>query len=276
MELSSEGLPKRSLRLIAHRVFGDRAPIRPFGMIGKAPFHGVELDVRCDGTAEAWIDHAPLFMMRARRNRQVPKSFRAAMHFLAVHVPSLEMVLLDIKSVAAAEWVGAYIAQTPPRFEVVFACWHAEEAAVLRRHLPQAVILYCLAPIFAHKAPRGRFRDLYLSNSYPFLSTARRFAPQHDKPNCHNINIKLMARGELAMTLPPEVDGLCVHRLFCSPELAAFTKARNLRLAVYGLCGRSEDKLRDIAPYIDYAIIRKAARDLPAATSSNRDRAIET
>lgn len=263
----------QTTRYIAHRVFGDRAPISPFLNENDPPFHGVELDVRCGTEGEAWIYHAPVFQLRSRRIRQVPKPFADAMAFLAEHMPAFEVVMLDIKSVEAAAKVGAYLSATRPPFEVVCNCWHPDEVAELRRHSGVTTIYYCIAPIFARRALPGRFRDLYLSNSYPFLSTRRNFDPKLAKQNRHNINIKLISKRKLTATLPRGIHGICVHRIFCSPELMGFVAARKLQLAVYGLGKTAREKVESMSGGVTYAIIRRSMPDRRSETSNNLHKA---
>ncbi len=263
----------RPLRLIAHRVFADEAPLAPIRLVGGAPCSGVELDIRCAADGEPWVYHAPVFQIRTERRKRVPKPFGAAMRFLAEHTPWVEVVLLDVKSMEAAAAVSRHLAYNPPPFEVVFTCWHPDEAAVLRLRLPEARILFCVAPIFARRAPR-RLRDLYVYNSYPFVSSRRRFAPKLGKENRHNINVKLICSRRLAAALPRQIDGLCVHRIFCSDDLPAFAEQRGLELAVYGLDIKREARLREVGAFADYAIIRGAAQAPRSKPMHSLDRAI--
>jgi glycerophosphoryl diester phosphodiesterase len=263
----------RQIRLIAHRVFADEAPLAPIRLAGGAPCHGVELDIRCAPNGEAWVYHAPVFQFRTERKKRVPKPLHEAIRFLADHTPWVETVLLDVKSIEAAAAVSRQLAYDPPPFETVFTCWHADEARILRERLPEAEILFCVAPIFARRAPR-RLRDLYLYNSYPFVSSSRRFAPKHAKENRHNINVKLICSRRLAAVLPRQIDGLCVHRIFCSDELAEFAEARDLRVAVYGLDRKRADRVEALSAMADYAIIRGAAQAPRSATTHSLDTAI--
>ena len=262
----------RPIRLIAHRVFADEAPLAPIRLVGGAPCHGVELDIRCAPDGEPWVYHAPVFQLRTERRKRIPKPLPEAIRFMADHMPWVEVVLLDVKSVEAAAAVSRHLAYNPPPFDVVFTCWHPDEAAILRQRLPDAKVMFCIAPIFARRAPR-RLRDLYLYNSYPFVSSRRRFAPKHGKENRHNINVKLICSRRLSAALPREIDGLCVHRIFCSDDLAAFADARGLGLAVYGLDLRREDRLREVGGIADYAIIRGAAQARQSAPMHSLDTA---
>ena len=246
---------KRKLRYIAHRVFDDDRPIEPFPVSDNLPCDGVELDVRSDESGAPVIWHGPVFRLR-RKNRQIPKALTDAVDFLTTYASSLEVIMIDVKSAAAAEAVGRVLQKLQCGFEFVFTCWHWDDARILRLHMPKAQILFCMAPIFAPRAPSGRKRDLYLSNSFPFISTRSRFSPNPDKANRHNINVKLITRRRPSLLLPPEVNGICAHRIFWSDRLVDYVEERELRAAVYGLPNRRTGRLADIGNFADYAIIR--------------------
>ena len=260
------------MRFIAHRVFGDHQPIQPIESVRSLPLHGVELDVRLSTSGEPVIDHAPVFMLRSHRRAQIPKSFHAAIHFLSTRLPTLEYVLLDIKSGEAASAVGLYLAgRDDLPFEVIFNCWHADDVLALKAALPDAFVLFCLAPVFTRRIPRGRFRDLYLFNSFPFVHSRQGFRPKEDKPNRHNINVKLISRETLNAYLPRAIDGLCVHRVFCAPELVAFAQSRGLKVAVYGLRYEKPAMLDRVRPFADFAMVRGTRRARPKAPSNSLD-----
>ncbi|MFO7856514.1 MAG: hypothetical protein R6V44_15110 [Paracoccaceae bacterium] len=253
---ASAPAPKIPARLIAHRVFDDGAPLGAASVADLDRFDGIELDIRCGEDGEPHIEHAPVFRLRSRRKR-VPQRFDAALEFLSARTPELRTVLLDLKSAAAADGVGRLLARNPPPFETVFNCWHAADVAALRRRLPSARVLFAVAPIFARRAPRGRLRDLYLCNSYPFLHHRRGYRPPEGKANGHGINVKLISTRRLSAFLPPAVDGLCVHRLFCNADLLDFARARGLGLAVYGLDPDKPERIARVAAFADYAIVSR-------------------
>lgn len=254
------------MQVIAHRVFPDADPIEPFGTSGALQLDGVELDVRVDAAGAAVIDHAPLLLLRRRRLAQAPKSLAATVSFLAEEMPELELLLLDVKSARAAEAVARQLPTLAPPFRLVFACWHAATAKVLREAFPESEVHYCLVPIFADRVPRTTRRDLYLCNSFPFIHSRRRFSPADDKANAHAVNVRLMKPETLKLL--GGVDGICVHGLFCTPELINTARARDLRLSVYGLkAGRR--RLAKLAPLIDYGIVRGLLRDQSGTTSNS-------
>ena len=255
------------MQLIAHRLYDDAAELR---QVDRRRLHGVqgaELDIRCDETGEAVIHHSPVFRARSGAPRDPRKPLRDAVGFLGEIAPHLQTLLLDVKTVDAAGRAAEAVARERPRFDVAFACWRADEVATIRAALPGALILFCVAPIFLRRTPRGRLRDLYICNSFPFITSARGFVPKLDKPNRHNINVKLICKDRLAARLPRGVDGMCVHRLFHREELIDFAAARGLRTAVYGLpaCDHPRtDALRGVA---DFAIVkrpRSGERSAPA------------
>ena len=251
------------MQLIAHRVFADNRPFEPLSLHGGYHLSGVEMDVRSDERGKAFIDHAPVFQLRASRRRTIPKSLQGAVHYLANAYPDLDVLMLDVKSEAAAEAAGRYIAETPPPFRLVFNCWHGKDVAALRRYVPDAVVYFCIVPILARRIPKGRFRDLYVCNSFPFVSSRHRFEPKQGKTNRHNVNVKLLTKRRLNMYLPKGINGLCVHSMFCSDELADYAAEKGLGLSVYGLGASDRRRLDRISSFADYAIIgsRRAGRD---------------
>lgn len=259
---AADARPARRPRLIAHRVFEDGAPLGAAAVADLDRYDGVELDVRVGEDGEPYVEHAPVFRLRSRA-RRAPARFADAMEFLAERTPDLATVLLDLKSAAAADAVGRVLAAAPPPFETVFNCWHAADVAALKARLPGATVLYVVAPIFARRAPRGRLRDLFVSNSYPFLHARRGYRPREEKPNGHGINVKLISTRRLTTFLPPGADGLCVHRLFAKDELVSFARARGLSLAVYGLDPERPDRLSRVARFADWAIVRTPRRRRP-------------
>jgi len=246
------------MRFIAHRVFADCRPVSRFERLDLADFHGVELDIRDDGQGRAMVEHSPLFRVRRPGRRPVTKPLDATLDYLAGQARRPEIVLLDIKCEAAARLAAGHVAATPLPFEVLFNCWHGGDVRAVRETLPGARILYTVAPILARRVPRGRFRDLYLSNSFPFLRSSLRFEPRSDKANRHNINVKLISTSRLSAVLPRGIDGVCLHRYFWSEEFADYTAARGLSTAVYGLPSRTHRKLDEIESRADFAIVRAA------------------
>ncbi|MEO1490633.1 MAG: hypothetical protein AAFV19_00585 [Pseudomonadota bacterium] len=244
------------MQLIAHRVFADNRPIELPQFDGPVAPHGVELDIRADSEGRPQVYHAPVFNVRRSRRVRIPKSLQAAEHFLTSEAPDLECLMLDIKSAAAAEAVGRYVAENGMALPLVFNCWHEDDVATLRRYVPDAVIYYVIVPIVSRRVPRGRFRDLFVCNSYPFVSSRSAFTPRHDKANQHNVNVKLLSRKRsLRMTLPYGISGICVHKLFYSDDLVEMAGARGIGVAVYGLSQRNLRRLRRLEGKADYAIV---------------------
>jgi hypothetical protein len=134
-----------------------------------------------------------------------------------------------------------------------------------------------VAPIFSSLAPKWRLNDLYVSNSFPFISRSSRFQPDDEKANGHHINVKLISSRTLEASLPDEIDGVCVHRIFRSAALMEFILARGLKLAFYGLPSRAHPRTQALADCADYAIIRKESQIRQglrrASATHNRDRA---
>ncbi|MBY8977468.1 hypothetical protein KHP62_16770 [Rhodobacteraceae bacterium NNCM2] len=262
------------MRLIGHRVFKDDEPIRPFQTDGTLRLDGVELDIRCDSAGMVSVYHAPFFQLRSKRLAHIPKSLRAALHFLSEKIEGLSVVMLDVKSTKAADALGRYLTGVTLPFELVFNCWHGDDVAALRRHLPRAEIFYCLAPIFARRIPKGRFSDLYVCNSFPFLSSTSRFKPKHAKTNRHNLNVQLISSREFEAHLPRGIDGVCVHRMFCKPELIELAGRRDLGIAVYGISASKAKRLQRVSAFADYAIVSDRKQPRPETTTSNLDRAV--
>ena len=255
------------MQLIAHRLYDDAAELRQIDRGRLDGVQGVELDLRCDPSGETVIHHSPVFRARSGAPRHPRKPLRDAIGFLGEVAPHLQTLLLDVKTLEAAGCAASSIARERPRFDVAFACWRAEEVRAIRKELPGAMILFCLAPIFLRRTPRGRLRDLYICNSFPFIASARAFEPKLDKPNRHNINVKLICKERLAARLPRGVDGLCVHRLFHREELIDFAAARGLRTAVYGLPASDHPRTHALRGVADFAIVkgpRSGDRSAPA------------
>jgi len=246
------------MRFIAHRVFEDRRPVTRLDLLNLTDFHGVELDVRHDGHGTALVEHSPLFRARRAERRRVLKPLGPTLDYLAAQAGALDVVLLDVKSETSADLTARHVAGSDLPFEPLFNCWHATEVQAIRRVLPRARILFTVAPILARKVPRGRYRDLYLSNSFPFVRSSARYAPRAGKTNCHNINVKLISTRRLTAVLPRGIDGLCLHRYFWNEEFADYAEARGLCTAVYGLPSRTHRKMAKIAGRADYAIVRAA------------------
>lgn len=254
------------MQIIAHRIFRDTDPIEPLAFDGRLQLSGVELDIRASADGEPMVDHAPIFLLRRRRLAQIPKSLRAAIHFLAREFPELDLLMLDIKSMRAAEAVVRLLPDLALPFRLIFNCWHRTEVRILRAAFPAAEIHFCLAPIVSNRLSRTRFRDLYLCNAFPFIHAHRRFTPLGDKVNAHSVNIRMIAPDRLP--LPGGVDGICVHRLFCTPELIGTVRRSDLRLSVFGLrAGRR--RLAHLAPLIDYAIVGSLGRGRPDTPSNS-------
>lgn len=264
------------MKFVAHRIFKDGETFDGFDARRLDGYHGVELDIREDGRGGVCINHAPLFRRRRGPLDQSGRGLCDAVALFAENCPSLELLFLDVKTLAAASILAEKIAKAEVPFRTVFNCWHADEVRAIRARLPEATVFFCVAPIFGSRVPR-RLSDLYLSNSFPFVSRSSRFQPDDEKTNGHHINVKLISSRTLEASLPEAIDGVCVHRIFRSPALMDFIAARGLKVAFYGLPSRSHPRTRDLDGVADYAIIRKegplsAVRRRVAATHSH-DRA---
>jgi hypothetical protein len=245
------------MRYIAHRVFKDRETFDGFDARRLDGYHGVELDIREDGRGDVCINHAPLFLRRRGIRQTSGRALCDAVTLFAESISTLEVLFLDVKSRAAAEILTRKVARAEIPFETVFNCWHRDEVQAIRDVLPAAAIFFCVAPIFTERTPRGRLSDLYISNSFPFVSRSSRFQPDDEKANRHNINVKLISSRTLEADLPEAIDGVCVHRIFQSPSLMAFIAQRGLKSAFYGLPSRAHPRTQALAAHADFAIVRK-------------------
>lgn len=259
------------MKYIAHRVFADNRPIEPIRHDGSVRLDGVELDIRSDQSGNPCIDHAPVFQLRSARRAQIPKSFQAASYFLAKRFPELNTLMLDVKSTAAAHSIGRHLATEQHPFKIAFNCWHDDDVQVLRSYLPDAVIYFCIVPIFSRRIPLGRFRDLYVCNSYPFVTSRTGFQPRHSKMNQHNVNVKLISPKRLNIHLPKGINGICVHRLFCNSDVAAYAEERGIGVSVYGLSAADKRKIARYRDFADYAIIGLDRSGRGRRTSNSRD-----
>lgn len=258
------------MRLIAHRVFRDEDRLERFDGSRIAGFDGVELDLRLDPCGALAVRHSPVFAAGRTLHRLRGNRFDDVMRLLEREPEGPGVLLLDVKCVTAAEAAADRIAAGDAGREVVFACWHAAEVDAIRTRVPDATILFCIAPIVARRAPQA-VRDLYVTNSFPFLWSAQRFAPRLAKTNRHNINVKVIARDGGAIDLPDGVDGICLHRLFWRPTVAGLLARAGLKAAVYGLGSRAQAQAAAALGPVSYAIIgegraaRREAERLAAA-----------
>ncbi len=248
------------MRLIAHRVIDDRGSLADLAAYRDTAFDGVELDVRLDQDGELVVQHSPVFAIpkRARRTDRPRREMALsdALARLSEFEPGIKTAVLDIKSIAAAEAIVEHLKNAPPAFETAFICWHRDDAAIIRESLPDAMIYFCLAPIFSRSLGRVLPDDLYLFNAFPFLARSRRFLPRTVQRNRHNINVRLFGSLRAAGTIPDEANGICLHKLFCSRALIAYARRAELRVAVYGLSSADAPKVRAYRDLIDIGIIR--------------------
>ncbi len=260
------------MRFVAHRVYRDGEGLDAFDPLRVAGCQGAELDVRHDGRGCAVVQHSPVFA--ARRRKGDMRCLAQAVRVIADRAPALDVLFLDVKTRPAAEAAALMALRERPRQDLVFACWHHDEVAAIRAVLPRATVFFVVAPIFASRAPRGGFGDLYLSNSFPYLMRSARFSPRLDKVDRHDINLKLICRRTLAAQLPDGIDGVCVHRIFQSGPLAAFAEGRSLGMAVYGLRAPAEGAApAGLRVRADFAIVKRPAASRPSAATHSRDRA---
>lgn len=256
------------MKMIAHRAFEDGVPVERFDDRRIAGFDGLELDLRLSAEGRLVVHHAPLF--GAARARRCGESLEAALDMIGALQGRPQLMLLDVKCVTAAGATARLVLDRGMERDVLFACWHADEVEAIRAVLPGARVLFCVAPIVAPRAPRGRLENLYLANSFPFFWSAANFTPRIGKSNRHNINVKLISRRRGVAALPRAIDGLCVHRLFWTPSLAAIIAAEGLVAAVYGL--RSQAHAQALATArgaFAYAIIGADAAARRATTTQS-------
>ncbi len=254
------------MRLIAHRVFRDGARLDACDTQRFGAYDGVELDLRLNREKRLVVEHSPIFRARPRSRAVCENSFEDALTLLATAPKPPATLFLDVKCGAAARAAASRIAAAPTGADVVFTCWHADDVAAVRATLPEARIFFCIAPIVARRAPRGRLENLYLTNSFPFFWAAERFSPKLEKSNRHNINIRLISANRDGAPLPEGGDGVCVHRLFWRPTLAALVAAQGLEVAVYGLRSRAQALAQAALGPVSYAIIGQQ-RDAPSASA---------
>lgn len=250
------------MRLIAHRIFRDGERLERLDARRLEGVEGVEIDLRLDAGGALVVRHSPVFAVGRSLRRLPGHRFADALTHLARMAEAPRLLLLDVKCVTAAHAAARALRDQPPAADVVFNVWRAEEIAAIRTHLPDARILYCAAPIVARRAPAGRLEDLFLSNSFPFLWSARNFTPKIEKANRHNINIRLISRRRGGLIAPEGVDGLTVHRLFWNRRLAELAAEQGLEVAVYGLNSRAQAHAEAAHSPFAYAIIgdKRAAR----------------
>lgn len=251
------------MQRIAHRVFNDRGGLSDLTRYREAAFDGVEFDLRLDPDGVLVVRHSPVIALPRRRSRTSKygqTSLESALLRLEELDPRPQSVFLDIKCITAAEAVISHIEKTPLKFALNFICWHADEVALIRRHMPNAVIYFCLAPIFSRALGRVLPDDIYLFNAFPYLARSGRFAPRLVQRNRHNINVRLFSSLQSAGAMPSEADGVCLHQLFCSRALALYAKRAGLKVAVYGLSSTEARKARAYRDLIDVAIINEKRR----------------
>lgn len=255
------------MRLIAHRAFRDGARLDTIDVRRFEGFDGVELDLRLNREGRLVVEHSPIFRARSTARRE--NGLEDVLTLLASAPTPPRTLFLDVKCLPAAQAAARRVAAGPVAQDVAFTCWHADEATAVRTILPDARIFFCIAPIVARRAPGGRLGNLYLCNSFPFFWAAERFTPKPEKTNRHNINIRLIGANRAPAPLPPDIDGVCVHRVFWRPTLASMVAALGLEVAVYGL-GSSKQALAQAAVGpVRYAIIgsQSAARRATATQS---------
>lgn len=258
------------MRLIAHRAFRDGARLDEIDPRRFEGFDGVELDLRLSREGRLVVEHSPIF--RARRAARRENGLEDVLTLLASAPTPPRTLFFDVKCLPAARAAAARVAAGAVAQDVAFTCWHADEVAAVRAILPQARVFFCIAPIVARRAPRGRLGSIYLCNSFPFLWAAERFTPKSDKTNRHNINIRLIGANSDPAPLPSGIDGVCVHRVFWRPTLAAMVAAQGLEVAVYGLASRAQALAQAAVGPVRYAIIGSEpdARSASATQSLRR------
>ncbi|SEA42969.1 hypothetical protein [Rubrimonas cliftonensis] len=264
------------MRFIAHRILRDGERLDSLDPRRVRGFDGAELDLRLDAAGSLTVRHAPLILAGGAPRKLRGHCFDEVLRALTSLPEAPRLLLLDVKCETAARAAALTIARRPPAAEIVFACWHEGEVAAIRETLPEAKILFCVAPIVSQRAGRRaaagraarRIDDLYLCNSFPFFWSAQNFTPRLEKHNRHNINIKLVAPGHGISALPAGVDGLCLHRLFWNPALAALAASEGLTVALYGLGSRAQARREAAHGGYDYAIISAKGRESHAASET--------
>jgi len=255
------------MRYIAHRILKDGVPLEALDVGRIAAHDGVELDLRLGVDGDLLVRHSPLFGGRRLHRRGIGHCFDAVSRRLEALAQRPRLLLLDVKCANAARSAARRLAASGGEGEAAFVCWHEAEVRAVREALPDARILFCVAPIVA-KRDRER-AEFYLANSFPFLWAAERFMPQLDKHNRHNINVKFIGPGRDAIPLPEAVDGICLHRVFWRPEIAAMARAQGLSVAVYGLHSRAQAAEAAAVGAIDLAVmgVKRRARSEEAGHS---------
>lgn len=248
------------MQLIAHRVFEDHRATEQFDPICLKGYDGAEFDLRSGADGETYVFHAP-FIAPPQRRRPT-KRLDEICRLLGAQDAPLKTLILDIKTLGAAAHAAAFVAEgglaaaglrdTAP----VFLAWHREEAELLRRALPDALILFVIAPIEARRLLSLAPEDLYLANHFPYLASTRRFRPRRGRYNTHNINVRLLRRGAAMGRLAPEAaDGVCLQRRLLSPLLVEVAAAQELKIAAFGFHSIAEARRPGLAESLDFAII---------------------
>lgn len=265
------------MELIAHRVFEDHRAAEAFDPACLKGFDGAEFDLRSGADGETYVFHAPFLTPRKARQRVPHRRLDEACRILATTPKPPKLLLLDIKTLGAAQHAAAFLAAGGLAqaglggTRVMFLAWHLEEVGVLRAAMPDASIFYVIAPIVARRLLRLAPGDLYAANHFPYLASARRFRPRRGRFNTHNINVRLLKGGRAAQRLAPDgANGVCLQKKFYSQDLAVAAKAQGLDIAVFGWKSIAEAKTHALAGTLDLAIV---SGPKTAEEAANRRRA---
>lgn len=249
------------MRMIAHRIFKDETTVDNFDPAIMSGFDGAEFDLRCGPEGDTVVFHGPV-LRRGRTAAQSAKRLEDMCRLLAAAPDCPRFLLLDIKTLGAAENAAAFVAERAATVfgdngvETAFLTWREEELRAIRARLPEARIYFVLAPIALRG--RGRFlpKNFYVFNRYPYLASASRFRPRLQQANRHNINLRVLAAGADALA-PGGADGVCFHRMFLTRGVIAKAKAQGLGVAVFGWRSREQALRRpELAEALDLAIVK--------------------
>ncbi|MEL6978063.1 MAG: hypothetical protein AAGM38_05210 [Pseudomonadota bacterium] len=249
------------MQLIAHRVFEDHRAAEAFDPVCLKGYDGAEFDLRSGADGETFVFHAP-FIAPPKGRRRPSKRLDEMCRLLASHEARLKTLILDIKTLGAAAHAAAFVAggglEEAGLSEVapVFLAWHREETELLREAMPNATVLFVIAPIEARRMLSLAPEDLYLTNHFPFLASGRRFQPRRGRYNSHNINVRLLRSGaQMARLAPEAADGVCLQRRLLSPLFVETAQAQGLKIAAFGFRSIAEPRRSGMAEALDYAII---------------------
>lgn len=247
---------RKRARLIAHRPFRDEHEAADFDPSCLNGFEGVELDLRSHGDGPTTVFHAPMLTHRRRPTaKRPPKSLEAVFQQLSRADEATRFFLLDLKTHAAAQRLPETLKLIDQSAEVAFLCWHPTDVASVLAVRPDAKVFWGMAPLPDPRVIRWLPSEFVLFNGFPFVASPRRFRPRARQYNQHNIHVRRAKEPTLTQNLPRGVSGICFHKVFYRPSLAATAHREGLEVAVYGFLSQSDPKIAEIAERVDYTIV---------------------